>query len=335
LEQRQNCHLDEGGSIMLQRPKCPVIALEEHYWDNELAAQFVGGEGVRDPGMLQRLYDLSELRLREMDEAGIDMQILSHGAPSAQKLSGADAVELTRRVNDRLHAAVRAHPKRFGAFAALPTSDPKAAADELERTTKLGFKGPMLHGLANGVFLDDRRFWPIFERAQALDVPVYLHPSVPSPAVTDAYYKDYVKDFPMVIRAAWGFTVETATLAIRLVLSGVFDAYPRLKIVLGHLGETLPFLVWRIDQALARPGGKAMSFRDAFCEHFYITTSGNFSNPALLCCVMELGIDRILFAVDWPFVANKPAVEWMKTVPLCDDDKIKILSANAQRLFRL
>jgi predicted TIM-barrel fold metal-dependent hydrolase len=320
---------------MLQRPKCPVIALEEHYWDRELAAQFVGGEGVRDPEMLKRLYDLDELRLREMDEAGIDMQILSHGAPSAQKLSGPDAVELTRRVNDRLHAAVRANPKRLGAFSALPTSDPKAAADELERTTKLGFKGPMLHGLANGVFLDDKRFWPIFERAQALDVPVYLHPSVPSPAVTDAYYKEYVKDFPMVIRAAWGFTVETATLAIRLVLSGAFDAYPRLKIVLGHLGETLPFLLWRIDQALSRPGGKTLSFREVFCEHFYITTSGNFSNPALLCCVMELGIDRVLFAVDWPFVPNKPAVDWMNTVPLCDEDKVKILSANAKRLFRL
>jgi predicted TIM-barrel fold metal-dependent hydrolase len=320
---------------MLLRPKCPVIALEEHYWDKELASQFVGGEGVRDPAMLKRLYDLGELRLREMDEAGIDMQILSHGAPSAQKLSGADAVELTRRVNDRLHAAMRANPTRFGAFAALPTSDPKAAADELERTTKLGFKGPMLHGLANGIFLDDKRFWPIFERAQALDVPVYLHPSVPSAAVTEAYYKDYVKDFPMVIRAAWGFTVETATLAIRLVLSGVFDAYPRLKIVLGHLGETLPFLLWRIDQALARPGGKALSFRDVFCSHFYITTSGNFSNPALLCCVMELGVDRILFAVDWPFVANKPAVEWINTVPLCDEDKVKILSGNAKRLFRL
>jgi 2,3-dihydroxybenzoate decarboxylase len=320
---------------MLQRPKCPVIALEEHYWDKELAAQFVGGEGVRDPEMLKRLYDLGELRLKEMDEAGIDMQIISHGAPSAQKLSGADAVELTRRVNDRLHAAVRAHPRRFGAFAALPTSDPKAAADELERTTKLGFKGPMIHGLANGVFLDDKRFWPIFERAQALDIPVYLHPSVPSAAVTEAYYKEYVKDFPMVIRAAWGFTVETATLAIRLVLSGVFEAYPRLKIVLGHLGETLPFLIWRIDQALSRPGGKSMSFREVFCEHFYITTSGNFSNPALLCCVMELGVDRILFAVDCPFVANKPGVEWINTIPLCDEDKIKILSSNARRLFRL
>jgi predicted TIM-barrel fold metal-dependent hydrolase len=320
---------------MLKKPRCPVIALEEHYWDRELAAQFVGTEGTRDARMLERLYDLGELRIREMDEAGIDMQVLSHGAPSAQKLTGADAAALTRRVNDRLHAVVTANPKRFAAFAALPTSDPQAAADELERTTTLGFKGAMIHGLANGVFLDDKRFWPIYERAQALDVPLYFHPSVPLPAVMDAYYKDYARDFPMVVRAAWGYTVETATQAIRLVLSGAFDAHPRLKVVLGHLGETLPFLLWRVDQALARPGGKTLSFRDVFCGHFYITTSGNFSNPALLCCVMEMGIDRVLFAVDWPFVANKPAVEWVNTVPLCDEDKTKILSGNAQRLLRM
>jgi len=240
---------------MLRTLKCPVIALEEHYWDNELAARFMGAEGVRDPEMLKRLYDLGELRLSEMDEAGIDMQILSHGAPSAQKLSGADAVDLTRRVNDRLQAVVALNPTRFAAFSALPTSDPKAAADELERTTELGFKGAMIHGLTNGVFLDDKRFWPIFERAQALDVPLYLHPSVPLPAVMDAYYKEYAKDFPMVVRAAWGYTVETATQAIRLVLGGVFDAYPRLKIVLGHLGETLP-VSGVARRSRARPPGR-------------------------------------------------------------------------------
>ena len=320
---------------MLRRPKCPVIALEEHYWDKELTSHYEGVEAVRDGKTLERLYDIGALRIAEMDEAGIDMQILSHGAPSTQKLTRADAVEIARRVNDRLHAAVSLHPSRFAAFSALPTSDPKAAADELERTTKLGFKGAMIHGLANGAFLDDKRFWLIFERAQALDVPIYLHPSVPLPAVAEAYYNAYAKDFPMVVRAAWGFTVETATQAIRLVLSGLFDAYPRLKIVLGHLGETLPFLVWRVDQALSRPGAKSMSFRDIFCGHFYITTSGNFSNPALLCCVMEMGIDRILFAVDWPFVANRPAVDWIANVPLCEEDKVKILSGNARRLFRL
>ena len=321
---------------MLQKPNCPVIALEEHYWDEEMEAHYVGVEATRAPDLASRLHDLGELRLREMDEAGIDMQVLSHGAPSAQKLPDEVAVEVTRRVNDRLAAVIAKHPTRFAGFAALPTFDPGAAADELERTvTELGFKGAMIHGLANGSFIDDKRFWPIFARAEKLDVPIYLHPSVPHPAVMEAYYKEYAKDFPMVIRAAWGYTVETATQAIRLVLSGVFEAHPKLKFILGHLGETLPFLVWRVDHALSRPGHKAVSFRDVFCNNFYITTSGNFSDPALLCCVMEMGVDRILFAVDYPFVANQPSTRWMESVPLSDADKAKILSGNAQRLLRM
>jgi len=321
---------------MMKKPNCPVIALEEHYWDQELVSHYQGVESIRDPEIVKRVYDLGELRLKEMDDAGIDVQVLSHGAPSTQKLGGNIAIELAQRVNDRLAIAISVHPKRLAAFAALPTSDPEAAAKELERTvSKHKFKGAMIHGLANGSFVDDKRFWPIFARAEALDVPIYLHPSVPHPAVMEAYYQDYAKDFPMVIRAAWGFTVETATQAIRLVLSGVFDAHPKLKIILGHLGETLPFLMWRIDQALSRPGHKTLSFRDIFSHNFYITTSGNFSNPALLCCAMEMGVDRIMFAVDWPFVPNTPATRWMEGVPLCDEDKIKILSGNAQRLLRM
>jgi predicted TIM-barrel fold metal-dependent hydrolase len=320
---------------MLQKPKCPVIALEEHYWDRELEAYYVNVE--RNPEIVKRMFDYGELRLKEMDEAGIDMQVLSHGAPSMQNVKGDVAVEMGRRVNDRLAQIVAQRPDRFAAFAALPTADPAAAADELARAVeRLGFKGAMIHGTANGVFLDDKRFWPIFERAQKLDVPIYLHPSIPMQTVMDAYYKDYVKDFPMVIRAAWGFTVETATQALRMVLSGVFDAYPQLKVILGHLGETLPFLIWRVDQSLSRPGAaKTLSFRDTFSKHFYLTTSGNFSNPALLCCVQEMGVDRIMFAVDWPFVANPLGTKWMETVPLCEEDKVKILSGNAQRLLRM
>jgi len=321
---------------MMQKPNCPIVAIEEHYWDAEMASHFTGLEAGRADETQKRLEDLGALRLKEMDDAGIDVQVLSHGAPSAQKMPADLAVPLTRRVNDRLAAAVAANPKRFAAFAALPTADPKAAADELERTVKLGFKGAMIHGMSNGEFIDGKKFWPIFERAQALDVPIYLHPSLPHPGVMDIYYKDYAKDFPMVVRPAWGYTVETATQAIRLVLSGVFEAYPKLKIILGHFGEAIPFLVWRIDQALKRPGQKAMSFRDIFCGNFYLTTSGFFSNPALLCCVMEMGVDRLLFAVDWPFVPdNKPAVRWMEGVPLSDEDKAKILSGNAARLLEL
>jgi 2,3-dihydroxybenzoate decarboxylase len=321
---------------MFAKPHCPVIAIEEHYWDEELEKTYTGTEAGRPGEQSRRLHDFSGIRIKEMDEAGIDMQVLSHGAPSTQKLPAEVATALTRRVNDRLHVAIAPHRDRFAAFAALPTAVPQAAADELERTTReLGFKGAMLHGLANGVFLDDKRFWPIYARAEALDVPIYFHPSLPNVDVRRIYYDDYVKDFPMVARPAWGYTVETATTAIRLVLSGVFERHPKLKIILGHLGETLPFLVWRIDQALARPGQKSLSFRDILCNNFYITTSGNFSNPALLCCVMEMGIDHILFAVDWPFVMNPPATEWMTTVPLCDADKAKILCGNTKRLLRM
>jgi len=323
---------------MFKKPNCQVIAIEEHYWDAELAKSYTGVEAVHPGPLFERLHDLGDLRLKEMDAAGIDVQVLSHGAPSTQKLPAESAVAVTRGVNDRLAAAIAAHPTRFAAFAALPTAEPKAAADELERAVaKLGFKGAMLHGMANGVFLDDKRFfWPIYQRAEALDVPIYLHPSLPDARVAQVYYNDYAKDFPMVVRPAWGFTVETATLAIRLVLSGVFGRHPRLKFILGHLGETLPFLLWRIDQALARPGAaRALSFRDVFCRHFWLTTSGFFSNPALLCCMQEMGVDRILFAIDWPFVANPDGVKWMETAPLCDEDKAKILSGNAKRLLRM
>src|SRR5258708_745577 len=233
----------------------------------------------------QRLADLGELRWRDMDEAGIDIQVLSDGARSVQKVDPESAVRLARQANDRLHAAVRAHPSRFAAFACLPTPDPKAAADELERcVSKLGFKGAMIHGLTNGtLFFDDKRFWPVFERAQALDVPLYMHPAVPHPAVIDAYYKDYAQDWPMLLRAAWGFTVETATQGIRLVLSGVFDAYPKTKIILGHLAESLPFMVWRIDQALGREKKGPKGFPEYFCEHFWIPTRAFLPHPPPLC----------------------------------------------------
>ena len=314
-----------------------IVALEEHYWDPEVASHFKErGPEMRNPDMQQRLHDLGELRLKEMDEAGIDLQVLSHGAPAVQRIDAETAVPLARRANDRLQEAILKHPARFAGFAVLPSADPKAAADELERAvTRLGFKGAMIHGLTNGLFLDDQRFWPIFERAQALDVPLYMHPAVPHKAVIEVYYKDYLDQFPGLMTAAWGFGVETATQGIRLVLSGVFEKYPRLKIILGHLGEGLPFYLWRINMALARQGNRSTPFRDTFREHFWITTSGNFSTPSLLCCVMEMGADRILFSVDYPFVPNPPGVKWMETVPLGPEDRAKILNGNAKRLLKL
>lgn len=317
--------------------KTRVIALEEHYFDPEVTRHFqASGPEGRSPGLRERLFDVGERRVREMDEAGIDVQVLSHAAPATQRMDAETAVAVARLANDRLHEIVKGSKGRFEGFAALPTPDPGAAADELERAvTRLAFKGAMIHGLSNGQWLDDKRFWPIFERAQALDVPVYMHPAIPHPAVTEVYYKDYLAQYPAFLTAGWGFTVETATQAIRMVLSGMFEAYPRLKIILGHLGEGLPFSLWRIDMALSRQGNRSTPFRDCFREHFWITTSGNFSTPALLCSVMEMGADRILFSVDYPFVLNQPGMKWMQDIPLGPEDQAKIYGGNATRLLKL
>ena len=318
--------------------KSRIIALVEHYWDREVSQHFTErGPEMRVPALQERLFDLDALRIREMDEAGVDLQVLSHGAPGVQRLEGELALAVAKKANDALREAVKRHPGRLEAFALVPTADAKAGADELERAvTRLGFKGAMLHGLTKeGQFLDLKRFWPIYERAQALDVPIYMHPAVPHKAVVDAYYKDYLEEFPGLMTAAWGFTVETATQGIRLVLSGVFETYPGLKIILGHLGESLPFSAWRIDMALRRQGNRSSAFRDVFREHFWITTSGNFSSPALMCCLLELGADRILFSIDYPFVPNPPGVKWMEHVPVSPEDREKILNGNARRLLRL
>lgn len=314
--------------------KQPVIALEEHYWDAEMASHFPPGESKSHVSEL--LSEIGEVRLRAMDEAGIDVQVLSHGAPAAQKLAPEIAVDLTRHVNDRLAEACAKHPTRFAGFAALPTPVPEQAARELERcVTQLGFKGAMIHGLTNGLFIDDKRFWPIFEVAEKLDVPIYLHPSVPHPEVMKHYYDDYAREFPTVIRPAWGFTVETATAAIRLILSRALEKYTKLNIVLGHMGEALPFLMWRIDQALSRPGQDSLSFREQFCRHFHVTTSGNFSTPALICTMLELGIDRIMFSVDYPYVLNSDGTNWVEQLQISPDDKAKLLGSNAKRLLKL
>jgi 2,3-dihydroxybenzoate decarboxylase len=313
-----------------------VIALEEHYWDAELVAMFPGREGKRISDVEKRLLDLGELRLREMDEAGVDIQVLSHGAPGTQKLDAGTAVRMTRQTNDRLHAFIQTNPRRFAAFGILPTPAPAAAADELERiVTRLGFKGAMIHGLTNGRFIDDKPFWPIFERAEALDVPIYIHPSFPNPAVAAAYYNDYVTKYPEILGPALGFTVEAATQGVRLVLSGMFEQYPRLKLILGHLGEGIPFLLWRIDQSLSRPGNSGGSFRDAFREHFYLTTSGNFSDTALTCSVSEMGIDRILFSVDWPFISNELGTRWLERTDLSAENRAKVFGGNARKLLKL
>jgi 2,3-dihydroxybenzoate decarboxylase len=312
-----------------------IVAIEEHFWIPELRDRYFGPRGISAHTPARQLDDLGEIRLKDMDAAGIAMQVISHMQPGTQIFDAETAVAMARKANDALHAAIRAHPTRFAGFAELPTVDPAASADELERAvTRLGFKGALINGLTAGAFLDEKRFWGIFERAQALDVPLYFHPGIPHNAVTAAYYDTYRRgDFPY-LSVAWGFTAETALQAIRLVVSGVFEAYPRLKIILGHLGETIPFTLWRCDWLLGHVGGKG-GFADAFREHFYLTTSGSFQHSALACCIAELGIDRILFAVDYPYNSSAEGVEFVRRAPIGDDDKAKILYRNADRLLRL
>lgn len=315
----------------MNEPNHFTIALEEHYVDAELEA-LVGAAGGT---LAARLRDVGKQRLHEMDEAGIDVQVLSHAPPGLQRVGAASAADVAARVNDRLAEIVATRPNRFAAFASLPTTDPEAAARELERTVRtLGFKGAMVHGPTDGLFLDEEQFWPILERAEALDVPIYLHPASLMASVRDAYIGKYAKTHPMFAAAAWGFTIETGTHAMRMVLSGALERFPGLKIILGHLGETIPFLMSRIDEALKRDT-PTKNFREQFNAHFYVTTSGFFSDAALSCCMQEMGADRILFSVDWPFVENADGVEWLRRYHMSDSDKKKIFGGNAAELLRL
>jgi predicted TIM-barrel fold metal-dependent hydrolase len=308
-----------------------VIALEEHFWTPGLRAARTD-DVISSPKLIERLGDLDALRLREMDEAGVDLQVLSETEPATQNLPADQAVSLARESNDILHEAIGRHPERFAGFATLPTPDPRKAAQELERAIKtLGFRGCMINGLTHGRFPDEPEFRPIFEAAAALDVPIYLHPATPHPAVLDAYYKTY----PQLSRAPLGFGQETAVAAMRLVLSGVFDEFPKLQIILGHLGETIPFWLWRASDTLTRVTKLRRSFRDYFLAHFHVTTSGFFSPLALQNTIAEIGIERVMFSVDWPFQPAGPAVAFVNATPLSPGEREQIFASNARKLLKL
>lgn len=306
-------------------PKPSVVTLEEHFSHPQLL-------GTIAPALGQALLDLGERRLRAMDEAGIDLQILGHFPSGPQNLPPAQAIALARETNDLIHATMEAHPDRFGGFASLPLTAPDEAAAELRRAVQqLGFKGAMLHGRGAGVPLDDRRFRAVFAEAEALDVPIYLHPDASPSAVVDAYYRDY----PALLGPGWAYTVETATQALRLMLSGLFDEHPRLKIIVGHLGEALPFSIVRCDANINRRISLRRPLRDYFHENFWLTTAANFSHPALACCMMEMGVDRILFSIDWPFASNLEGKRFIDEAQISAAERARILAANAIDLLRL
>ena len=322
-----------------------VIAIEEHFITqmyrsrvgaNEFRNFYLQSRGAEmGHDIVEQNSDLGEKRLAHMDAAGIDMQVLSFGSPGCEAFAADVAIPMAREANDLLYETQKKYPKRFAGFAALPTADPVAAAGELERCVKkLGFKGAMIHGHQQGRFLDDKGYWPIFERAEALDVPIYLHPTLPHPDAIKAYFTGYED----LARAGWGFAVDTSCHFLRLLFGGVFDAYPKLRIILGHLGEGLPFAMHRLDEhtrAAAARRGLRKTPLEYFKENLLVTTSGNWYEPAFQCTVAALGVDRILFAVDWPYEANKTGVEFLKKISVSDADREKIAHRNAERLLRL
>ena len=322
-----------------------VIAIEEHFITpmyrekvgaNEFRNFYLKSRGEQlGHDIVEQNSDLGAGRLAHMDAAGVDVQVLSFGSPGPQAFAAEVAIPMARDANDRLYQAIQKHPGRFAGFAALPTADPEAAAQELERCVgKLGFKGAMIHGHTRGSFLDERKYWTIFERAQALGVPIYLHPTLPHPEAVKAYFEGYEE----LARAGWGFAVDTSCHFLRVVFAGVFDAYPRLRIILGHLGEGLPFAMHRLNdhtwRSAARRGLKKTPLQ-YIRENLLVTTSGNWYEPAFLCTLLALGADNILFAIDWPYEANKTGIEFLRKISISDGDRQKIAHLNAERVLRM
>jgi predicted TIM-barrel fold metal-dependent hydrolase len=288
------------------------------------------------------ISDLGEVRLKVMDEAGVDMQVLSLSFPGVELFDAADGTAIAKVVNDRLSQAVKQYPERFAGFAALAAQDPTAAANELERAVKrLGLKGGVINGNIRGEFLDDRKYWPIFEQAEKLDVPIYIHPKMPPADMLKPYLA-----YPGLAAAMAGFAAEASLHATRLMCSGVFDTYPGLRIILGHLGEALPFWLWRLDSRLLEEkksdpaSAKAYEnlkkkLSEYFKENFYVSTSGMFWEPVLQFVSSVLGSDRVLFAVDYPYESSTEAVKFIESAQINDDDKEKICHLNAERILRL
>jgi predicted TIM-barrel fold metal-dependent hydrolase len=322
-----------------------VIAIEEHFITplyrekvgaNEFRSFYLKARGEQlGHDIFEENLDLGASRLAHMDAAGVDVQVLSFGSPGPQAFGAELAIPMARDANDRLFDTIKKYPGRFAGFAALPTAAPNAAVEELERCVKrLGFNGAMIHGHQQGEFLDARRYWPIFEAAERLEVPIYLHPALPHPDAVKAYFEGYEE----LARAGWGFAVDTSCHFLRLVFAGVFDAYPQLKIILGHLGEGLPFAMHRLNDHTARAAARRGLQRqpiDYLKENLLVTTSGNWFEPAFVCTQLALGIDNILFAIDWPYESNATGMAFLKKLSLGEQDRAKIAHLNAERVLRL
>ncbi len=319
-----------------------TIALEEHFAVNETvndSKQFMPETVWTD--LKGRLLDIHEKRLALMDKYGIEMMILSLNSPAVQAIPDAKrAVELSRIANDFLAEQIHKQPDRFAGLAALPMQDPEAAIREATRCVKeLRFKGALVNGFSqvntmdSAVYYDLPQYWPFWEALEKLDVPFYLHPRNPLHTQQLIY-----EGHPWLLGPTWAFAVETATHALRLMASGLFDKYTHLQIILGHLGEGLPASIWRADHRLKKfsrgiPAKKTLS--EYLRSNFYITTAGNFRTQTLIGVMMEVGADRLLFSTDYPFEEISDAADWFSTADISETDRVKIGRLNSLQLFKI
>ncbi|WP_211746176.1 amidohydrolase family protein [Paenibacillus sp. Marseille-Q4541] len=329
-----------------------IIALEEHFTNPALNADIqkqvqklsphfyeaFGNNGLVGSPNPEELMDLGDIRIANMDANKIDIQCLSYSAPGAQILPPAEAISFAREANDYLADSIKAHPDRFVGFAMLPTSAPEQAAIELERAVQqLNFKGFMINGRTDDLFLDHVKFRPILEAASALDVPLFLHPSLISKGIQESYYGGF--DPVLSTRfatAGFGWHAETGIHAMRMILGGIFDEYPNLQIILGHWGEMIPPFLERLDLTMSGAAKHLQrSVSEYFTNHMYVTPSGMWSLPQLKMNMDIMGADRIMYSVDYPFIKNEEARAFLENAPISDLDKEKIAYSNAKQLLKL
>jgi predicted TIM-barrel fold metal-dependent hydrolase len=327
-----------------------IVALEEHYTVPRIvagiSADAIARRGFPGPDFVwaqstkrNELADLGDARLADMDASGITVQVLSVAGPGADLVPGQEGIDLARAYNDALAEACARHPDRYRGFAHLPLLSPEAAADELQRAVKdLGFVGVLVNGATDGRFLDDPAFEPVLARAEALDVPIYLHPGIPVEAVRAACFDGLPGNFSFTMAlSAWGWHADTAIHTLRLALSGALDRHPGLKIVIGHMGEALPFMLDRIDETTAATAKTQLrrSVRQTILDQVWITTSGFFTMVPFMAALMSFGVDRIMFSVDYPFASNARARAFLDALPVSPADRAKIAHGNADHLMRL
>ncbi|MGV2969165.1 MULTISPECIES: amidohydrolase family protein [Mycobacteriaceae] len=329
--------------ISLRDRDLPFIATEETYTTRELivlnAINADHAEYLEDTG----LADLGAGRIGAMDEAGVDVQILSAHTPGVQDLAGQQGNDFAYRLNKMIaDGPMTAYPGRYAAYATLPLQDPEASADELERAVREdGFVGAMTNGFVGRKFLDHRDFEPVLARAQALDVPIYLHPGYPPTEVFDIYYRieragynDECQDY-IFSGSGYGWHQEVLTQCLRLIMTGVFDRFPRLQMIIGHMGEGLPFYYERIVEDLGESTAGSLNrpVGQYFSDNFWYTTSAFFQDELLQLLLKYISADRVMFAIDYPFANMKEGTDWFRAVDLPRETKEKIAFRNAEKLL--